>query len=163
MSITFSSLMVVVGGGGTLGCAPRGALAEFYDANGLLNEFALMYDVRKTFPFHYDTFRQYASHVPHEGDSENTFSQAGNLSDPNMNPHNLATLTKIGAQAKVYMPPKDKILERYMLKYGRNGILPEEDEEDMGFAQTEPAPVPAVRRPPCADPSTVDFSRKSLV
>ena len=69
-----------------------------------------------------------------------------------MNPHNLATLTKIGAQAKVYMPPKDKILERYMLKYGRNGILPEEDEEDMGFAQTEPAPVPAPAPAPAPPP-----------
>ena len=58
--------------------------------------------------------------------------------------HNLATLTKIGVQAKVYMPPVNKILERYMLKYAKNGVLPEEDEQDMGFAPAADAPAPAV-------------------
>ena len=50
------------------------------------------------------------------------------------------------------MPPKDKIFERYMLKYGRNGILPEEDEEDMGFAQRRASSCACAG--PCAGPST---------
>lgn len=39
---------------------------EFIDgATGMLNEFALMYDVRALFPLHYLVFRQVSAHIAH--------------------------------------------------------------------------------------------------
>ena len=40
----------------------------------MLNEFALMYDVCKLFPLHYIVFKQVSVHLPHELNSEQTFS-----------------------------------------------------------------------------------------
>eukprot|EP00966_Prymnesium_polylepis_P269885 6234860-Prymnesium_polylepis.2 len=34
---------------------------------GIVNEFALLWAMRKDFPLHYFVFRQTASHLPHEG------------------------------------------------------------------------------------------------
>ena len=53
---------------------------------GMLNEFALMWAMRKAFPLHYLVFKQTASHLPHEGKVEQIFSLGGRLSDPNINP-----------------------------------------------------------------------------
>ena len=41
------------------------------------------YHVRKSFPLHYQVFKQTASHLPHEGNSEQLFSRSGALSDDN--------------------------------------------------------------------------------
>jgi hypothetical protein len=51
--------------------------------------------VRDSFPLHYTVFKQYPSHPPHEARVEQLFSRSGNLSDPNMDPEFLATLTSI--------------------------------------------------------------------
>ena len=51
--------------------------------------------VRDSFALHYTVFKQYASHLPHEANVEQLFSRSSNLSDPNMDPEFLATLTSI--------------------------------------------------------------------
>ena len=65
---------------------------------GIVNEFALLYELRSKFPLHYTVFKQTASHLPHEGNSEQLFSRSGMLSDNNGrgDPARLATWTSIG-------------------------------------------------------------------
>ena len=67
-------------------------IREHKDDEGIVNEFALMYHVRQSFPLHYIVFKQTASHLPHEGNSEQLFSRSGALSDNNgkMSPFRLA-------------------------------------------------------------------------
>ena len=61
----------------------KAKIREFRDDDGIVNEFALMYNVRSVFPLHYIVFKQTASHLPHEGNSEQLFSRSGALSDDN--------------------------------------------------------------------------------
>ena len=63
--------------------ADKTTVAEFRDEAGVVNEFALLFHVRKAFPLHYMVFRQTASHLPHEGNTEQLFSRSGALSDDN--------------------------------------------------------------------------------
>ena len=58
-------------------------LAEYRCADGLLNEFKMMWKLRHRFPLHFIVFKQMACHLPHEANVEQYFSRAGNLSDPN--------------------------------------------------------------------------------
>jgi len=116
---------------------------EFIDSTGLLNEFALMFDLKTSFPLHYFVFRQTASHVPHEGGVENIFSRSGNLADPNLDPHVLGTLTKIGINASVYKPPADVIWERYFKKFSKNGTSsPRRRTARMAWTPTHQLPLP---------------------
>ena len=108
--------------------------ARFELENGSLNEFAMMWELRKSFPLHYIVFKQCAAHLPHEGNSEQTFSRAGQLSDPNINPIYLARLTKIGINKKVYEPPFKDIKNGYYKKFSKNGQLAEEKDANLGFA-----------------------------
>ena len=73
-------------------------IREYRDDAGIVNEFALMYHLRNSFPLHYIAFKQTASHIPHEGNSEQLFSRSGALSDDNgkMDPARLAVWTSIG-------------------------------------------------------------------
>ena len=75
-----------------------GRIREYRDDAGIVNEFALMYHLRNSFPLHYIAFKQTASHIPHEGNSEQLFSRSGALSDDNgkMDPARLAVRTSIG-------------------------------------------------------------------
>ena len=43
----------------------RSLLKEFMDEDGLLNEFALLYKLRTSFPLHYTVFRQRLRHIFH--------------------------------------------------------------------------------------------------
>ena len=61
---------------------------------GMLNEFVLMYTVRSKFPLHYTVFKQVSGHLPHEANTEQLFSLAGRLSDPNKDPIHLARQTR---------------------------------------------------------------------
>ena len=108
-------------------------IREFRDDAGIVNEFALIYHVRKAFPLHYTVFKQTASHLPHEGNSEQLFSRSGALSDDNgkMDPARLAVWTSIGINYSTYKPPTEKILERYMLKFSSGGTNVHED--DLGL------------------------------
>ena len=76
-----------------------------FSSDGLVNEYALLYDVRHTFPLSFIVFRQAASHMYHEGNTENLFSWSGALSDPNMDPSYPGKFTSIRVNAASYMPP----------------------------------------------------------
>ena len=80
---------------------------------GLLNKFKLMWKLRNEFPLHFVVFKQTASHLPHEGNVEQIFSTAGNLSDPNMDPFFLATLTRVARNKKAFCPSTESIFEKY--------------------------------------------------
>ena len=84
----------------------------------MINEMALHYAKRHCFPLHYRVFKQVTSHLCHEGNTEQTFSLAGALSDDNgkMNPENLSVWTSIGGNLKVYKPSKEAIMKRYLSK-----------------------------------------------
>merc|ERR1711965_122750 len=92
---------------------------EFMDSDGIINEFALLYKQRRAFPLHYIVFKQVSSHLPHEANTEQLFSLAGNLSDDNgkMDPYRLSVWVSIAANRKVFMPSTKAILERYMAKF----------------------------------------------
>ena len=64
-----------------------------------VNEFALVYHLRQSFPLHFIVFKQTASHLPHEANSEQLFSRSGSLSDDNgkMDPAQLAVWTSARA------------------------------------------------------------------
>ena len=61
--------------------------------------------------------RQYASHLPHEGNSENLFSMAKSLSTCNTQPSMLRLLSKTAANKKMYKPEGPDIWKRYQAKY----------------------------------------------
>ena len=76
---------------GTVNCIAQQNLSpdelqQYVTAEGMLNEFQMMWSLRKRFPLHYIVFKQIASHLPHEANVEQYFSRAGNVSDPNMDP-----------------------------------------------------------------------------
>ena len=92
------------------------------------------YHVRAAFPLHYIVFKQTASHLPHEGNSEQLFSRAGGLSDDNgkMDPARLAVWTSIGVNYSTYKPTDKQILERYTLKFRKGGTA-KMHEDDLGL------------------------------
>ena len=61
-------------------------ILQFRDEAGIVDEFALMYHVRCSFPLHFIVFKQTASHLPHEVNSlsEQLFSRSGALSPMTM-------------------------------------------------------------------------------
>ena len=81
-----------------------------------------------------------SSHLPHEANTEQLFSLAGNLSDGNgkMDPYRLSVWVSIASGCKVFMPTAKAILERYMAKFSQGGTVDLAD--DFGLA---PAPAPA--------------------
>ena len=114
-------------------------ILEFRDSAGIVNEFALMYDLRQSFPLHYTVFKQTASHLPHEGNSEQLFSRSGDLSDDNgkMDPTRLAVWTSIGINYSTYKPTNQQILARYMLKFSKGGKVDEMHADDLGLVEIE--------------------------
>ena len=109
----------------------RSVIQEFVDKDGLLNEFALLYKLRSNFPLHYVLFRQCASHLPHEANTEQLFSIAGSLSDDNgkMDPYRLSVWVSIGSNASVFMPSVKDILERYLAKFSKGAQADLGDEQ----------------------------------
>ena len=90
------------------------AYAQFFDYGGLLNEFAVMWALRNSFPLHFRVFKQIACHLPHEANVEQVFSsRAGNLSDPNMDPEFLARLVMVLVNKKAFKPPLAAIKDKY--------------------------------------------------
>jgi hypothetical protein len=112
-------------------------IREYEDDDGIVNEFALVYHLRQSFPLHYIVFKQTAAHLPHEGNSEQLFSRAGDPSDDNgkMNPHRLAVWTSIGVNFSTYKPTDKEILERYLLKFSKGGkaTAAELHQDDLGL------------------------------
>ena len=115
----------------------KNIVREYEDDNGIVNEFALVYHLRQSFPLHYIVFRQTAAHLPHEGNSEQLFSRAGALSDDNgkMDPHRLAVWTSIGVNYSTYKPTDKEILDRYLLKFSKGGkaTAAELHQDDLGL------------------------------
>jgi len=116
----------------------KASYQAFYDDKGLLNEFAMMWALRERFPLHFVLFKQTACHIPHEANVERLFSRAGNLSDPNMDTHFLATLTRIGFNKFTYKPSWETIKAAYFAKY--RGV---EDPDNMLDLHGSPASPPA--------------------
>ena len=58
-------------------------------------------------------FKRTACHLPHEANVEQVFSRAGNLSDPNMDPEYLASLTIIAVNQKAFWPTDAMIKDKY--------------------------------------------------
>ena len=81
--------------------------------------------------------KQTASHIPHEGNSEQLFSRSGALSDDNgkMDPARLAVWTSIGVNYSIYKPTAEQILERYLLKFSKGGKATADKlhEHDLGL------------------------------
>ena len=94
---------------------------KYKDSDGFINEFSLMWDMKDSFPLHFFVFKQCASHICHEANVEQIFSLAKKLSDPNLDPNNLATMVRIAYNQKFYMPPVKDILAMYLQKYGKAG------------------------------------------
>ena len=67
--------------------------------------------------------------MPHEGNTEQTFSLSGRIADPNMDPAYLGSLTSIASNMTVYKPHWKAILKLYRSKYTKGGKL--EDEEEL--------------------------------
>ena len=93
----------------------------FLRADGLHDEFKMMYFFRHRFPLHYFIFKQTASHLPHEANVEQVFSRAEKLSDPNMSPANLALLVMVGMNKKNFKPSLKEVKELYYNKFRHRG------------------------------------------
>ena len=116
-------------------------IREFRDDGGIVNEFALVYHLRQSFPLHFIVFKQTASHLPHEANSPTLSSYllalGRRLSDDNgkMDPARLAVWTSIGVNYSTFKPTNEQILERYMLKFSKGGkaTAAEMHQDDMGL------------------------------
>jgi hypothetical protein len=89
------------------------------DSRGWLDEFALMSAMRVKFPIHCCVFKCTTSHYSHEADCENFFALVKSISDPNMFPSMLRTLSKVGANISLHKPSWDAVQQRYYQKYGK--------------------------------------------
>ena len=104
--------------------------APFVDDGGLLNEFAMMWALRDSFPLHFHIFKQTACHLPHEANVEQIFSRAGNLSDPNMDPEFLAHLVMVLVNKKAFKPTLAAIKDKYYALFRGKGEEGQEDNDD---------------------------------
>ena len=86
---------------------------------------------------------QVSAHIPHEANSEQTFSLSGNLSDPNMKPLFLAKLTRTGINKNIFKPSHEAICNRYFAKFSKGGKVPEQEDEEALSEAPAPAPAPA--------------------
>jgi hypothetical protein len=80
-----------------------------------------------------------ASHLPHEGNSEQLFSRTGALSDNDgkMDPTRLAAVwTSIGVKYSTFQPGHKQILERYLLKFSKGG-KGKLHEDDLGLLESD--------------------------
>ena len=94
---------------------PSSTVAPFC-VDDLVDGFALVSSSKDSLPLHHTVFRQCASHLPHEGNSENTFSMAKSRSTCNTQPFMLRLLTKTAANKKLYKPKVPDVWKRYQAK-----------------------------------------------
>ena len=86
-------------------------------------------------------FKQTASHIPHEGNSEQLLSHAREMRYLGQQRQDgpasrLAVWTSIGINYSTYMPPTDEILKRYLLKFSK-GSTAKVHEDDLGLLNGE--------------------------
>ena len=98
-------------------------IEPFTDEQGLINEFALMWNLRESFPLHYIVFKQTATHIPHEANVEQVFSLAGRLADVHRDPSHLSRMVMIARNKSVFKPEVKKLLSRYFQKFSKAGEL----------------------------------------
>lgn len=55
-------------------CLGSKVYSEFITADGLLNEFKMMWALRESFPLHFIVFKQTACHLRHEANVEQVFT-----------------------------------------------------------------------------------------
>jgi hypothetical protein len=93
------------------------------DDGSLLNEFAMMWELRERVPLHFIVFKLTAcTHLSHEANVHQVFSRAGNLSDPNVDPECLAHLFMVGIHKKSYKPSTANVKDKhYELFRGQGG------------------------------------------
>ena len=94
-------------------------------AEGLVNELALIFELKPDFPLHFSVFKQVSSHRPHEGNAETTFSLSGRLSSPNTHTSSsyLSILVRINKNKVSKNPLANEILPAYKRKYHKLPIL----------------------------------------
>ena len=109
-------------------------LKPFTGSDGIINAFDLLFSLRIEFPLHYTVFKQTASHRPHEGNAEDTFSLSGRLSNRNThtNPSFLSTLVRINKNKKSKKPNEKECLTAYKLKHTTLPTLGEDVTDDEG-------------------------------
>ena len=114
-------------------------ISPFVDEQGLINDFALMYNLRDSFPLHFVVFKQTAVHIPHEANVEQVFSTSRILSSAHTDPHHLARLNMIARNMSVYKPPVAKLLSRYMYyqKFSKAGQELEWEQSNLGLEAQE--------------------------
>ena len=110
----------------------RDRIEPFTDDQGLINEFALMYNVKDSFPLHYIVFKQTAVHIPHEANVEQVFSTAGRLASAHTDPRHLARMVMIARNKKIYKPESKNLLSKYFQKFSKAGKL-EFEEGTLGL------------------------------
>ena len=106
----------------------------FKGADDILNEFNLVFSLRKEYPVHFTLFKRLAVHLAHEANAETTFSLSGSLSNSNKHtgPDFLSTCVRINKNKKIYNPSRDEVLKAYRSKFGKD-----KDEEDLQYADGE--------------------------
>jgi hypothetical protein len=85
----------------------------FRKADGLLDEFALLWVMRLRFPLHFFVFKQTAAHLPFEANVERVFSVAGYLSDPCRHAEHLVDMVMAALNRKACDPSIEAIRAKY--------------------------------------------------
>ena len=85
----------------------------FRKADGLIDEFALLWAMRLRFPLHFFVFKQTASHLPFEANVERVFSVAGYLSDPCRHAEHLVDMVMAALNRKAFDPSIEAIRAQY--------------------------------------------------
>lgn len=103
---------------------PRERVKPFMNTAGLVNEFEFVFSVRQEFPLHYQLFIEAMSHIAIEANSEDTFSLAGKLSNPNTKTGTnfLSTLVRVQANKKVLKPSWENIYRAYEDTWGGTAL-----------------------------------------
>ena len=120
------------------GASSRSLYEPFTDDQGLINEFALVWNLKDSFPLHFTVFKQTAVHIPHEANVEQVFSTSGILSDPHMSSRNLSNFHHGRTQQNrnIFKPPWQLPLRRYCQKFSKAGKL-EWEEATLGLEVAE--------------------------
>ena len=85
----------------------------FRKADGLIDEFALLWAMRLRFPLHFFVFKQTAAHLPFEANVERVFSVAGYLSDPCRHAEHLVDVVMAAVNRKAFDPSIEAIRAQY--------------------------------------------------
>ena len=114
---------------------PDERVNRFRNEAGIVNEFALFYDLKDSFPLHYTVFRQVSAHLPHEANTESIFSIAGKLSSENgcQDVNFLSDLVYMIANKKICKPEVLPIKKEYLTDFSKNGTLVESLLGPQGF------------------------------